>query len=564
MMPMIVVVLCCVALLCGSATAAPTIAVNASKIASEDWVNVTFSGVSADQRSGCWIGVFSPPDVDVSKISPMKYPATAPWTKTAVVKYQYCNVSEGFMGSGSGSYLFNLVNLRQDVVFWLFTGGIDAPEPLAKSTSVSFTDTAVPKQMVTALTGNPEEMRVTWNSNSATGAVLRYGLDGDAKVHTITPNTTTYTKDDLCGAPATTQGWHEPGYFHTAIIKGLTPGKSIVWYQCGSHGNWSSVHTFVAAKPADPHTPLHIVATADVGVSEKDGSHHHWETPDANLTYEHMRKSTPADVALHIGDISYATGYAAKWDMFMTQASQLASTIPLMTGLGNHEQDFPGKVWYDSVDSGGECGVPTETRFPMPIPGGDQQKGWYSFDMGPVHFLMMNTELDVSEGSEQYKFIDSDLGSVNRTLTPWVIFGGHRAMYFVTGAGSFVDPHFHVLEPLLYKHQVDVMLAGHYHNSLRTCPVVNSTCQQPSKKGGYDAPIHVCIGNGGMGLTEIPEKKADWTDYQAYEWGYSTIDVTTTSLTMRLYADESNKLHHEFTIERSYPRDLSTFGVPTD
>ena len=88
-----------------------------------------------------------------------------------------------------------------------------------RSTSVSFTDTAVPKQMVTALTGNPEEMRVTWNSNSATGAVLRYGLDGDAKVHTITPNTTTYTKDDLCGAPATTQGWHEPGYFHTAIIK---------------------------------------------------------------------------------------------------------------------------------------------------------------------------------------------------------------------------------------------------------------------------------------------------------------------------------------------------------
>ena len=67
------------------------------------------------------------------------------------------------------------------------------------------------------------------------------------------------------------------------------------------------------------------------------------QTPDANLTYEHMRKSTPADVALHIGDISYATGYAAKWDMFMTQASQLASTIPLMTGLGNHEQDFPGK-----------------------------------------------------------------------------------------------------------------------------------------------------------------------------------------------------------------------------
>ncbi|EGD81796.1 hypothetical protein PTSG_13240 [Salpingoeca rosetta] len=492
----------------------------------------------------------------------MDYPATAPWTATATVKYQYCKVSPDFYSTGSGSYRFNLINMRDDVVFWLLFGGIDKPRAIAKTSSISFNDTEVPKQIVTALTGDPTEMRVTWNSASGTGAKLRYGINGQSKVHTIDANTTTYTRDDLCGAPATTQGWRDPGYFHTAIIKGLKPGKSVVWYQCFSNNTWSTVHTFTAAKPADAKASLHIVATADVGAAQRDGCHYHWETPDANLTYMHMGEHGAADLALHIGDISYATGYASKWDVFMTQASPLAAATPLMTALGNHEQDFPGKVYYNSVDSGGECGIPTVTRFPMPTPTGDQQKGWYSFDMGPVHFLMMDTELECGPGSEQYKFFQKDLSSVDRNVTPWIVFGGHRPMYYVLEDGSHIDPHFQVLEPLLVKHQVDLILVGHVHNALRTCPVNNGTCQQPSKQGGYDAPIHVCIGNGGMGLTKIPETRAAWTEYQAYEWGYSTIDVNATHLHMQLFADESNELHHEFTIERSFPRDMSATGVP--
>jgi hypothetical protein len=50
-------------------------------------------------------------------------------------------------------------------------------------------------------------------------------------------------------------------------------------------------------------------------------------------------------------------------------------------------------------DSGGECGVPYESYFPMPSAGKD--KPWYSIEQGSVHFNVMSTEHEWSEKSEQ-------------------------------------------------------------------------------------------------------------------------------------------------------------------
>ena len=42
---------------------------------------------------------------------------------------------------------------------------------------------------------------------------------------------------------------------------------------------------------------------------------------------------------------------------------------------------------------------------------------------------MMSTEHNFTQGSRQYKWIEQDLKNVNRSLTPWVVIVGHRAMY---------------------------------------------------------------------------------------------------------------------------------------
>lgn len=58
---------------------------------------------------------------------------------------------------------------------------------------------------------------------------------------------------------------------------------------------------------------------------------------------------------------------------------------------------------YAGPDSGGECGVPYETYFPMPTAAKD--KPWYSIEQASIHFTVISTEHDSTENSEQVKFL---------------------------------------------------------------------------------------------------------------------------------------------------------------
>ena len=50
----------------------------------------------------------------------------------------------------------------------------------------------------------------------------------------------------------------------------------------------------------------------------------------------------------------------------------------------------------------------------------------YGFDYGSVHFVLMSTEHNFTQGSPQYKFLDQHMQGVDRSKTPWLIFAGHR------------------------------------------------------------------------------------------------------------------------------------------
>jgi hypothetical protein len=86
--------------------------------------------------------------------------------------------------------------------------------------------------------------------------------------------------------------------------------------------------------------------------------------------YIRWGKDDHAELAFFIGDLSYATGYASKWDKHMSAVESVAAYLPLMVGKGNHEQDdalhppnpdSPQAV-KDGNDAGGECGVASDLR----------------------------------------------------------------------------------------------------------------------------------------------------------------------------------------------------------
>ncbi|CAI8604704.1 unnamed protein product [Vicia faba] len=56
--------------------------------------------------------------------------------------------------------------------------------------------------------------------------------------------------------------------------------------------------------------------------------------------------------------------YISQWDQFTAQVEPIASTIPYMIDIGYHKHDWPNiGSFYNTTDSGGECGVLAETMF---------------------------------------------------------------------------------------------------------------------------------------------------------------------------------------------------------
>lgn len=233
-------------------------------------------------------------------------------------------------------------------------------------------------------------------------------------------------------------------------------------------------------------------------------------------------------------------------------------------GHGNHERDYPGtglSPYYNtSVDSGGECGVPTITRYPTPAaPGGlaPANSTWYSMPHGPATFIMLNSELPMEPNSPQFAFLKSALAAVDRTTTPWIVVSFHRPLYY---NGNIRDPNFAQIEDLLYSYEVDLVLTGHVHYVQAYCAVYQSACVTPSAPGEYDAPVYAIIGNAGMNLTPLGAT-SDILTFQAETYGYSTMHIDgATSLSFFMYQDGSNALLHSFNITRNFPR-RQTMGL---
>jgi acid phosphatase type 7 len=276
----------------------------------------------------------------------------------------------------------------------------------------------------------------------------------------------------------------------------------------------------------------------------------------------------------HIGDISYARGYAWLWDNFFTQIEPIASKVPYHVCIGNHEYDWPLQPWKPDwsysvygKDGGGECGIPYSLRFIMPgnssEPTGTNAPAtrnlYYSFDQGPVHFVYISTETNFLNGSKQYEFLKHDLESVDRKRTPFVVVQGHRPMYTTSNENRDAPLRTRMLEhlePLLAKNKVTLALWGHVHRYERFCPLNNFTCaslgMNSEASEGYT--IHAVIGMGGQDWQSIWEPRHDHPNdpifpqparslYRGGEFGYTRLVATKEKLILSYVGNHDGEVH---------------------
>mmetsp|Transcript_17410 Transcript_17410/g.37680 ORF Transcript_17410/g.37680 Transcript_17410/m.37680 type:complete len:284 (+) Transcript_17410:61-912(+) len=228
----------------------------------------------------------------------------------------------------------------------------------------------------------------------------------------------------------------------------------------------------------------------------------------------------------HIGDLSYACGAGHIWDAFMDMIQPFAARVPMMVGVGNKEYDHTaggkGKdpsgmetefgfqpTWGTfGTASGGECGVPISKRFAAPENGNGVF--WYSYSQSLVHTVVLSSEHNLTIGSDQYNWFEHNLQSINRTTTPWVVVETHRPLY---NSDLFWDERSvgiamqEEIEDLLYEHEVDLVLSGHYHSYLRTC---NGLYRNSCYSGG---PTHITVGTGGAPLGKAKQIPNKWTEF---------------------------------------------------
>ncbi|KAK1256954.1 putative inactive purple acid phosphatase 27 [Acorus gramineus] len=200
------------------------------------------------------------------------------------------------------------------------------------------------------------------------------------------------------------------------------------------------------------------------------------------------------------------------------------------------------------------------------MPASGKDKPWYSIEQASVHFTIISTEHNWTQGSEQYEWIKSDLGSIDRARTPWLIFTGHRPIYSSNSGGFLpsVDPDFvKSIEPLLLDNKVDLVLVGHVHNYERTCAVFDNECKGMPKKDkdgidtydnrNYSAPVYAVIGMAGFKLDNFSDQGSNaWSLSRYAEFGYVRVHATKEDLRVEFVNSTTREVRDSFRITKGH------------
>jgi acid phosphatase type 7 len=318
-------------------------------------------------------------------------------------------------------------------------------------------------------------------------------------------------------------------YIHTGVIGGLR-SECFYEYAVGDGLFWSDIGLFSGRTP-DTQTPfdtrkVEFVVLGDWGTGRNGQATRHIISQQALIRN--------FDGVLHIGDFAYDLhdNDGRVGDHWLNIVQPLAANYAYMTLPGNHE--------------GHNNFTHYKQRFYMPVNDANQATNYfYSFDMGPAHFVMMSTEVYFDDTNvtqvTQMNWLLKDLEQANRNrkIRPWLIVLSHRPMYCSVnweipllqsnrdcGVNALMLQQ--ALEDVLYENGVDVYVQAHVHNYERESAIyrnksVDSEFDGPHLHVGPKAPIYITNGNAGNyeghndPTSPTPQ---DWAQYWSNEYGY--------------------------------------------
>jgi len=173
--------------------------------------------------------------------------------------------------------------------------------------------------------------------------------------------------------------------------------------------------------------------------------------------------------------------------------------------MGNHERSGGTRYFY----------------FDVPEGGGNYGEQWYSLNYSNAHLIFIDTNVDITPGSEQYDWLVNDLQSPAARDAEWVFVCQHHPGY--NSWESYSDV-LNYLVPLYEQYDVDVSLAGHLHFYERS----------------YKHDVHYIVCGNAGGELYYPRFRNFYTQYTQSGHSFVTVNIDgyTAEIQGWLYNDE--------------------------
>jgi acid phosphatase type 7 len=228
----------------------------------------------------------------------------------------------------------------------------------------------------------------------------------------------------------------------------------------------------------------------------------------------YIKARNPAFV-LNGGDIVYDGTNSSYWtSQFFVPAQSLISRYNMFTVPGNHEK---------------------ESSYYFSYLGGHDGKKWYSFNVANAHFVMLDSNTDLSTTSSQYKWLVADLAA---STARWKFVALHHPLYSSGEHGSSLTLR-HNLMPIFEKYQVDMVFTGHDHDYERSRPIIGPSGQHPV--------MHVVSGGGGAPLRAL--SGGFFTAAKLASYNYCTVQVAGETMLFKAYDGSNNNIDTVYIIK---------------
>ncbi len=316
-------------------------------------------------------------------------------------------------------------------------------------------------------------------------------------------------------------------YVGRAKLTGLKPGRT---YDCLLETGDGVKESF--SFTTEDGGPFRALIFPD---SQCEGDYDVW----GRVASEAVRRFPDADLWVNMGDLTDNGSSFYQWEEWLSNVDGLMGSRAFAPVMGNHE--CYSSEWTHALPAA-FLGL-----FAVPSAGSAKyDRYYYSFDYGPVHFTVLNTQQAELEEAvpglfrEQADWLVRDLA---RTKKNWRVVLMHRDLIDYDEEPPRPDPFVETLVPLIEAGGADAVLTAHAHGYRRR--------RLRGWKHDRQGVMYILTGNAGNCFYQVGRHALDEVALPDNCVNYLTMEATDDHLTFCCYLP--NGIRKDFTTIRKRP-----------